>query len=470
MEPFENEELQQNPDAAEQPQAEPVSEPEVNTESTGYYHGVGAGQKESPFGSSPYVTYHPYQTRRSASTHMPPPSPARQPEKKQSHAGRNVFLSIVAVVLAIVLVVGSCCLTAVLTGSYWQRQWNAHYATILQNLSEKNNVLQQQIDALEEKVGENGGQLTDPKDTLTAGEIYRQNVNSVVALTCNVMVNSTAAVSAGTGFIITENGYIVTNHHVVDGASAIIATMADGTELPAVLVGSDSTNDVALIKVNATDLDPVTIGSSADVQVGDQVLAIGNALGELTSSLTVGYISGMDRNVNTDGTVINMLQTDVAINSGNSGGPLFNAKGEVIGITTAKYSGTTSSGASIEGISFAIPVDDVIGILEDLRDFGYVRSGYLGIYAQDVDAATAEFYGFPVGAYVHSTMPGSCAQKAGIQPKDIIVELGGYKITCMGDLSRALRQFEAGDTVTVKIWRGGQEVIVSVTLDDKPQS
>ena len=467
MNPFENEDLQQTPPTP-QP-SEPV--PETNTESSGYYHGVGAGQREMPFSSSPYVTYHPYETRRASSTTTPPPAqPSPQPKQENSsHVGRNVFLSIVAVVVAVILVAGSCGLTAFLSGTYWQRQWNEHYATILQNLSEKNSVLQQQIDDLKNKVSEGGGQLENPDGTLTAGEIYRQNVNSVVALSCTMTVDNKTGVSAGTGFIMTEDGLIVTNHHVVDGATTIVVTMADGTELPAVLIGSDATNDVALIKVNATGLDAVTIGSSADMQVGDQVVAIGNALGELTASLTVGYISGMDRNVNTDGSVINMLQTDVAINSGNSGGPLFNAKGEVIGITTAKYSGTTSSGASIEGISFAIPVDDVIGILEDLRDYGYVRSGYLGIYAQDVDAATAEFYGFPVGAYVHSTMPGSCAQKAGIQAKDIIVELGGYKITCMNDLSRALRQYEAGDTVTVKIWRGGQEVILSVTLDDRPK-
>ena len=162
-----------------------------------------------------------------------------------------------------------------------------------------------------------------------------------------------------------------------------------------------------------------------------------------------------------------MIQTDAAINSGNSGGPLFNAKGEVVGITSAKYSGTSSSGAAIEGIGFAIPLDDVIDLLEDLMEYGYIKSTYLGIYAADMNKAAAEFYGYPVGVYVSSVESGACAGKAGLQAEDIILELGGYEITCMNDLGRALRKLEPGDTVSIVVWRNGQELILSITLDEK---
>ena len=197
------------------------------------------------------------------------------------------------------------------------------------------------------------------------------------------------------------------------------------------------------------------------------MVAIGNALGTLSFSLTVGNISGIDREITTEGTILNMLQTDTAINSGNSGGPLFNAKGEVIGITTAKYSGTTSSGASIEGISFAIPMDDVIGMIRDLRDHGYVTGPYLGVVVGDVDPA-AHAYGVPAGAFIREVSPGYCAEKAGLQAGDIIIKMGDYEVTGLNSLSRTLRNFKAGDTVTLLVWRSGAKLELTVTFDEKP--
>lgn len=474
MEPFENEELQQQP--LQQEHSIPTEESQPEQEQlredpqSGFYHGVGAGQKEAPFVSSPYATYHPYEPVQPIYQQPVQPQSEQKPGKENKHYGKKIFRGITAVIFAVVLVVASCGITAVVSGIYW----NQKFGVLTDYLDEKVDALQGQIEDLEDKTGGNGGNLETSGETLTAGQIYQQNVNSVVALTCTTLssangTNYTSA-SAGTGFVLTQDGYIVTNHHVVEGANTIIVTMADGAEYAASLIGSDATNDVALIKVDAIGLDPVTIGSSSDMKVGDQVVAIGNALGELSSSLTVGYVSGMDRDVTTDGSIINMLQTDVAINSGNSGGPLFNARGEVIGITTAKYSGTTSSGASIEGISFAIPIDDVLGLLEDLQNYGYIRSPFLGVMASDVDPEAASYYGFPVGAYIASVTPGYCAAEAGIQVKDIIVELGGYEVSSMNDLGRTLRKFEAGDTVTVKVWRSGQELLLQVTLDEKPRS
>jgi serine protease Do len=162
-----------------------------------------------------------------------------------------------------------------------------------------------------------------------------------------------------------------------------------------------------------------------------------------------------------------MIQTDAAINPGNSGGPLFNMKGEVVGITTAKYSGTTSSGASIEGIGFAIPIDDVLSIISDLMDFGYVTGAYLGVTVQNMDE-TAAMYGLPMGAYVIDVVKGASADRAGIQIKDIIIALGEYRVESITDLTRHLRNFKAGDTTTVTVVRGGAQMELTITFDERP--
>ncbi len=199
------------------------------------------------------------------------------------------------------------------------------------------------------------------------------------------------------------------------------------------------------------------------------MVAIGNPLGELTATQTVGYVCGKDRTVTTGGAAINMLQTDAAINAGNSGGPLFNMKGEVVGITTAKYSGTTGSGASIEGIGFAIPIDDVLDIMRDLAEHGYVTGPYLGVSVRDVDPQIASVYNIPLGAYVVEVVEGASADRAGIQPKDIITKMGDKEIKNSNDLIRALRHFKVGESVTVTLNRAGAEKTVTMELDEKPQ-
>ena len=247
--------------------------------------------------------------------------------------------------------------------------------------------------------------------------------------------------------------------------------MHDGTEYEAKIVGTDETNDVAVLKITENvQLQAVTVGSSDALNVGDQVVAIGNPLGELTSTLTVGYVSAKGRDVTTDGKTINMIQTDAAINSGNSGGPLFNSQGEVVGITTAKYSGSSSSGATIEGIGFAIPIDDVMPLVDDLINYGYINSAYLGVMVSEMDASTASYYGLPVGAYVQEVTAGNCAEKAGLKAKDIIVGLGDYEIKSVSDLTKALRKFKAGDTTLITVFRSGQELSLSITLDEKPRA
>jgi serine protease Do len=228
-----------------------------------------------------------------------------------------------------------------------------------------------------------------PAEGLTPGQVYAQNKKSVVAISCSAKVNQYGQIgtvtSSGSGFVLTEDGYVITNYHVIEGAEIVNVITYDGTEYRAMVKGYDANNDLAVLKVDVEGLPAAKIGSSNDLIIGDMVVAIGNPLGELTSTQTVGYISGKDRDVSTDGTLINMLQTDAAINPGNSGGPLFNMKGEVIGITTAKYSGTTSSGATIEGIGFAIPIDDVTKMIADIMAYGYVTGAYLGVSVADID-------------------------------------------------------------------------------------
>lgn len=422
----------------------------------GFYHGAGTGTVE--------VTGVQEAAQMPASESQPEMEP--QKEKKKGQFLWKATKCLICGVLILALVATGCFFSIRSCNAYWKQQYDLLY----RNMTDKYDALLSQIEANKPQ-GEGSGSLEKPALNLTAAQIYQQNVRSVVAIaniskvTQNGQVQQTT--SYGTGFIITETGHIVTNHHVVAGATKLVVMLYDGTQVEATLVGSNDSNDVAVIKIDAIGLDPVTLGSSRNLQVGDQVLAIGNALGEFNSSLTVGYVSGINRAVSTDGSVINMIQTDAAINSGNSGGPLFNARGEVIGITTAKYSGISGSGASIEGIGFAVPLDDVIDMIEDLRDYGYIRTTFLGVMVWEVDPAIAATYNLPLGVYVQEVTPGYCADQAGVQMKDIIVELGGYRIRTMNDLSRALRQFEGGTTVTIIVWRAGREIPLSVTLQAK---
>ena len=390
--------------------------------------------------------------------------PEEKAPRKKQRRGVPVWLCIL---LAAVLVIVSSGVTVVL----WDQHWQVKMDDLTRAMNDKHNALQQQINSLP---GGGAGATGTVEGWLTPGQVYARNVDAVVAVECTVQDYSMFGQaeiydSFGSGFIIAEDGYVVSNYHVVQGATKVEIALVSGERYKATVVGQDETNDIALLKVDAKDLPCVRLGNSSELLVGDQVVAIGNALGELTSTLTVGYVSAKDRIVTTDGSTINMIQTDAAINSGNSGGPLFNMKGEVVGITSAKYSGTSSTGASIEGIGFAIPMDDVIGMIEDLRDLGYVTGAYLGVMVRDVDVS-AQYYGLPAGAYVEEVTPGYAAEAAGLKEQDIIIDLGGYEITCVTELTRMLRRFEPGETVSITVYRGGQELTLSITLDEKPRA
>lgn len=371
------------------------------------------------------------------------------------------FVGLVCVILLTSLV------TAWMINHHWQRQ-----ADLLNEATQNRlNVLMDRIEELEQKQPP-VADMQSPTEQLTPAQVYDRNVHAVVAVnayTRQTMFGQVSeAVSSGTGFVISANGYIVTNYHVVEGASKLVVLAFDSQSYDARLVGYDSTNDIAVLKVETAELPYVTIGSSNALRVGNQVAAIGNPLGTLSSTLTVGYVSAKDRMVTTTGVAINMLQTDAAINSGNSGGPLFNMAGEVVGITTAKYSGYSTSGAAIEGIGFAIPIDDVIDMIQDLQQFGYITGAYLGVTIRDVNAQLATEYGLPLGTRVDEVVSGASADRAGILLGDIIIDLGGYEIKNISDLSRALRKFDAGDETTITVFRSGTSVVLKITLDEKP--
>ena len=411
-----------------------------------------APRKASPFADSPYEF-------------QMPAAPAAKPKKQKKHRGKGLLW----VVMALLLAAGSCFGTAVVLNTRWEEK-----------LDQLNASFEKRLEALEDSMDDvpvtliPGGTTVSSSEGLTPAQVYAMNVKSVVMIYNRVTTSGSfysqggTSVSTGSGFFLSTDGYVVTNHHVIEGGGSLSIVTNDGTEYPATLVGSDSTNDVAVLKVEGQNFPAVSLGSSDALVVGDQVVAIGNPLGELTATQTVGYVSAKGRDVNTSGFAINMIQTDAAINSGNSGGPLFNMNGEVVGITTAKYSGNSSSGATIEGIGFAIPIDDVKDMLDDFSNYGYVRSAYLGISVSDMDPAAAEYYNMPMGAYVQEVVKGNCAHTAGMQPKDIIVAVGEYEVTGVNSLSRALRKFQAGDATTVTVYRSGKEIVLDIILDEKP--
>ena len=459
----------------------PEAEPEFDTA----WHGTGAGVQEfihaAPIEagelpeepvSEPVPEAEPVFESAPVFERAYTPQPEEYTVPKRRERKPGFGRKLLAGVLAAALVVGSCAATAGIVNRRWEKRMQAHQT----HMDEQLEGLQQQLLELEEAqtgVSVSGSPMAS-NGGMSPSQVYAMNVNSVVAIsnqtTTNVWGQVSETAASGTGFIISADGYILSNYHVVEGANKLTVITYMGDEYEAKLVGFDKMNDVSILKVEASGLEPVTIGSSDDLIVGDQVVAIGNPLGELTSSLTVGYISAKDRTINTDGSLINMMQTDAAINPGNSGGPLFNMKGEVIGITTAKYSGSTGSGASIEGIGFAIPIADVMAMTEDLISHGYLTNqAYLGVSVMDLDASTASMYSLPMGSYVQSVTEGSCAETAGIQPKDIIIAVGDYVVEGNSTLQSALRKFKAGDTTTITVYRAGAKLALPITFDKRPQ-
>ena len=308
---------------------------------------------------------------------------------------------------------------------------------------------------------------------MTPAEVYAANVNSTVGITTSVTTNfwgyqSTSAAS-GSGFIISDDGYILTNFHVVEESSSISVSMYNGESYDATLIGYDESNDIAVLKIEAEGLAPVILGDSNNLNVGDSVVAIGNPLGELTFTLTSGAISAKDREVTfSNNTTMNLLQTDCAINSGNSGGALFNLYGEVIGVTNAKYGTSSSSSASIDNIGFAIPINSIMNIVESIIEKGYISKPYIGISVLDVSAETQQ-YGIPAGAAVQSVTENGPAAQAGLQRGDVITAVDGKAMTST-ELVSYIVASEIGQQIVFSIYRQGETLEVIVNVGEQIQS
>lgn len=293
--------------------------------------------------------------------------------------------------------------------------------------------------------------------------------NSVVEITTEVVSTNNfmgqyISEGAGSGVIITTDGYIVTNHHVIDGASTISVTLKDGTSYSAEVIGDDAKTDLAVLKIDASGLTPAVFGDSDKITVGQTAIAIGNPLGQLGGTVTSGIVSALDREIEIDGETMTLLQTSAAINPGNSGGGLFDDNGNLIGIVNAK-----SSGSDIEGLGFAIPSNTVKTVIADLMEYGYVKGRVgLGVSVVNVNSAqTAWMYGVnETGLYISKVESGSDAEKAGLNVGDKIVSFNGNEISSDSDLSAALKECSVGNTVTIVVRRNGSDYEIQITLTE----
>ena len=380
-----------------------------------------------------------------------------RPQKKGWGAGKVIALALVCSLLS-----GGITAGALIAGEYLDERmdvFDPDESIVLEGQRE-NTVL--------ETVKIDTGKL------MTQAEVYAANVNSTVGITTTATTTNfwgyqTTSAAAGSGFILTEDGYILTNYHVVKSSNSITVSMYDGTTYQASLIGYDESNDIAVLKVEAEELSPVVLGDSDNMNVGDSVVAIGNPLGELTFSLTSGAISAMGREITmSTGVTMNLTQTDCAINSGNSGGALFNLYGEVIGVTNAKYS-SSGSEASIDNIGFAIPINSIRGIVESIIENGYVAKPYIGVSVSDV-SEESQSYGLPQGAAVRTVVDDGPAEEAGIQVNDIITAINDTEITGRNDLSKAVSDSRPGDVLKFTVYRKGQSLEISVTVGEQIQS
>ena len=323
-----------------------------------------------------------------------------------------------------------------------------------------------------------GGTTTSSDGAMSARDIYydlacKQVVGIQTDITTTNIFGMTVSGSvSGSGFVISEDGYILTNYHVVEdaytGGYEVKVMFYDGSTYTAEIKGFDRNNDIAVLKIDATGLDAAELGSSDSLYVGDTAYTVGNPLGELSYSMTSGMVSATDRLITTEEGTMTMFQIDAAVNEGNSGGPVYNTSGQVVGVVTAK-----SNEDGTEGLGFAIPIDDAVRIANSVisgeRSLdAEAGDAYLGITPADVDSMAAQYYGFPEGAYVRTVTEGSAAEKAGIKVGDIITQLDGYDIGSSDELRQELLFHSAGETVDIVVWRSGEYLTLSITFDQKP--
>ena len=298
---------------------------------------------------------------------------------------------------------------------------------------------------------------------LTLQEIYVKCIPSVVS----IITQTRTGTATGTGVILTEEGYIVTNHHVIENGEQITVQLTDDRVCSALLVGEDKTSDLAVLQISADGLTSAEFGDSEALRVGDSVVAIGDPLGvEYRGTMTDGIVSAINRNVNVNGRTMNLIQTNAALNSGNSGGPLINSCGQVIGINTIKI-GAFADSAGVEGLGFAIPSSTVKDIVEQIITQGYVSGRpWLGITGESLSLFYQRYYRLPSGMYISQVAQNSNAARAGITEGDILISIDGTRVYSQSDLDTLLYNYSAGDTVTIVIYRGGYTMQADIVLEE----
>ena len=401
--------------------------------------------------------------------YTPHERPVREPRRRTPKTPKtHGWIKALALCLACTLL--GACLGAVLA----ERRTDQKIRALEQSLT---NSLEEQIASVASKVNSlqtRSSYADSPAGELSGAQIFDMAKDQVVGITTEVTyqnffgMTSSSAVS-GSGFILSEDGYILTNYHVIETAYSnnldVTVMTYDGTEYTASIVGFESGNDLAVLRIDATGLSPVTFGDSDDITMGETVYAVGNPLGELAYSMSTGTVSGLDREIVTEESVvgINMFQIDAAVNPGNSGGPVYNSRGEVIGIVTAK-----SGAINAEGLGFAIPINDASSISHDLMTKGYVTGkAYMGVRLDErYNSMYAQYYNMPLGAYVYSVDSGSAAEKAGLQAGDIIIQIGDTDITGSQELRATLRGYTAGETAEITVYRAGETITVAITFGE----
>ena len=417
----------------------------------------------------PETAYTAPQTDNGAGGATPPvhpvqPQDAQPPKKKKKFNGKRVARSAVALVLAAAMG---------FAGGFVGAKFGGSGKVVIQQVAPSSTA---------DSASGSDSSITAASSSgssLTTEQVADLVSPSVVVITTEQVVYSQwswygqnqVESGAGSGVIISSDGYILTCAHVVDGASTITVTIGD-KDYTATLVGEDTTSDIAVIKIDADGLPPATVGNSDSLKVGQSVMAVGNPLGELGGTVTGGMISALNRSVTIQGSssvnTMSLIQMDASVSPGNSGGGLFNMNGELIGIVNAK-----SSSSDAEGLGFAIPINDAIKVAQELLENGYVTGRpYLGItYLAVEDAQTAAQLGVNAyGVYVVEVVKGGPAEKAGLQAGDRIVSVDGTEIASKDDLGTLMQKHAAGDTLSITIARDGQMQTVNVTLGEKTAS
>ena len=477
-----------------------------NNQPNGYPQGYG--QQDQP-----YTNYYNEQDGTSNYVNM-----YSDPERPAKKTGGKTFLRVVAAVAALAIVsVSSVEMYKLFGKDARTASWSESAAS--EQAAEPAETEAQTEAAASAEAEKNGAEaskavgggsknawinMAAPADALTIPEIVNKALPSVVGISSTFEAETSGGMgnywgfnfyggggyggtqtqqfaASGTGIVMSEDGYIITNAHCIydndsqykaGKAVSVSVVMGDEneTEYEAQIIGYDLQTDLAVLKIDATGLTPAEFGNSDDLQVGELVVAIGNPLGfELFGTTTCGIVSALNRNVSIDEREMTLIQTDAAINQGNSGGPLLNCYGQVIGINSAKMSSSYGS-ASVEGLGFAIPISSAKDIINDLIGSGYVTGRpQLGITGADITEADAQRFNLPQGVYVYSVAEGSAAEKAGIRQGDVITEIEGQTITSMDELNEVKNEHTAGETIRIKIFRSGETIGTELTLEEVKQ-